>query len=342
MAVVRTAVIGVGHFGRFHAEKYAASENADLVAVVDADATRAGEVASKHGAQALTDYRALIGLVDAVSIAVPTIAHYEIARFFLDHGVHVLVEKPFTSTIAEADDLILRARSANLVLQIGHLERFFCADSGLFDQVTAPLFIEALRIAPFKPRGADVSVIFDLMIHDIDLIASLVDAPIVSVDAVGTPVLSDHEDIVNARIAFENGCVATITASRIAFKSERKLRVFQPDCMLVANLLERRMTCVRKITTEDGPRLDVDEWEVGAQDPLRTEISSFLQAVASGGEPVVTGEDGREALIIAERIVESLRAQRAIVDHHMIQPAFGDSGLTMDDLPLTGHTGTRS
>lgn len=317
MKAIRTAVVGVGHFGRRHAEKFAVRENADLVAVVDVDAERAGDVARQYGALGLADYRKLAGRVDAVSVAVPTAAHHEVARFFLDHGVHVLVEKPMTTTVEQADDLIRRARARGLVLQVGHLERFLCAESGLLRRVNAPLYVEALRVAPFKARGTDIGVVLDLMIHDIDLVASLVGAPIVSVEAVGTPVLSAHEDIVNARLAFESGCVATITASRVAFKSERRVRIFQPDGLFSIDLLNRRVAEVRKATTTGGARLDVEEHELRVHDALGAEIGGFLDAVARGGEPVVTGEDGRAALVIAGRVVESLRAHRALVERRL-------------------------
>ncbi|MEM9783898.1 MAG: Gfo/Idh/MocA family oxidoreductase, partial [Pseudomonadota bacterium] len=284
----RVAVIGAGYFGGLHAEKYATEDRAELTAVVDTDTDRAREVADRHGVRALSDYRSLPGEVDAVSIAVPTAAHHEVARFFLDNGVHVLVEKPFTTTIQEADDLIRRARARGLVLQVGHLERFFCELCGLRRRVTTPLFIEALRIAPFKPRGVDVSVVLDLMIHDIDLISALVGAPVASVDAVGAPVLSAHEDIVNARLAFENGCVATITTSRVAFKSERRLRVFQPEGLLSIDLLKRRIASVRMVESDHGSRCSVEEQEFGEHDALRAEIRGFLDAVEHGTEPLVT------------------------------------------------------
>mgnify|MGYP001819046870 FL=1 len=187
-------------------------------------------------------------------------------------------------------------------------------------------YIEALRISPFGPRGRDVGVVLDLMIHDIDLIASLVDAPIKSVDAVGAPVLSQQEDIANARLLFQNGCVATVTASRIAFKSERRIRVFQPDCLLSIDLLKRRVGVIRKAGKADGPRFDVEESEFGAQDPLRDEISGFLEAVATGGRPLVTGEDGRAALVIALRVTESLREHLALLEHHMHDTPNGDAG----------------
>jgi len=327
MKPIRTAVVGVGHFGSFHAEKYAADPRAELVAVVDADAARAQAVAARLGTRALSDPAALAGAVDAVSIAVPTAAHHPVARFFLDRGVHVLVEKPFTATVAEADDLIARARAGGLVLQVGHLERFFCAESGILAAVTAPVFIEALRIAEFRPRGADVSVVLDLMIHDIDLVAALVGAPVSRVDAVGAPVFSASEDIVNARLVFENGCVATITASRVAFRSERKVRVFQPEGLLTIDLLERRVRSVRKSAADgsggsggsgapglDVTGFDVTERDLGRRDTLKAQIGGFLEAVATGGRPVVTGEDGRAAVVIAGQVTDSLRAHLAILE----------------------------
>ncbi len=338
MKAVRTAVVGVGHFGRYHAEKLAAHALADLVAVVDIDTERARTVAESHATRPLTDHRELLGQVDAVTIAVPTAAHHEIAGFFLDQGIHVLVEKPFTSTVAEADDLIARARAKNLVLQVGHLERFFCAKSGLLERVTTPLYIEALRIAPFRPRGLDVSVIHDLMIHDIDLIASLVDAPVLSVEAVGAPVLSEHEDIVNARLVFETGCVATVTASRIAFKSERKVRVFQPDCLLSIDLLKRRLACISKTEKAGSPHFDVEERELGEHDALGAEISGFLDAVIGGTDPLVTGEDGRDALRIADQVAESLRRHVAHIKRHMLDPpTAADSAAVDAEKPAIGR-----
>ncbi len=322
--------MGVGHFGRLHAEKLAADEMSDLVAVADVDAERARGVAARHGVRAVTDHRELVGAVDAVTIAVPTIAHHEVARFFLEHGVHVLVEKPFASTIAEADDLIALARARGLALQVGHLERFSCFGSGLFEKVTTPLYIEALRIAPFRPRGLDVGVVHDLMIHDIDLVSYLVGAPITSVDAVGAPVLGEREDIVNARITFETGCVATVTASRVAFKSERRLRVFQPDGLLSIDLLNKRGAFISKTYKDGTPHFDVEERTLGEHDSLGSEISSFLHAVAEGTEPVVTGEDGREAMRIADRIGESLRRHFALVQSRALRPGAGTGGAAED------------
>jgi predicted dehydrogenase len=320
--VVRTAVVGVGNFGRRHAAKHAAAAGIELVALADIDAGRAAEAAAETGALAVTDYRDLVGGVDAVSIVVPTADHYEIARFFLDHGVHVLVEKPITRALTEADDLIRRAGANRLVLQVGHLERFFTAEIGLDAAVRQPLYIESQRIAPFGPRGTDVSVVLDLMIHDIDLIGSLVRQPIEQVDAIGAPVLSAEPDIVNTRLKFSGGCVASIVASRIAFKRERRLRIFQPDSMISVDLLERHVVTVRRASgnrTPDAPAawtsgFTVEERDYAAGDPLGAEIAAFAQAAATGSKPVVTGEDGRRALDVAIRIGDSLQAHLALMN----------------------------
>src|SRR5258708_36217551 len=213
---IRTAVIGVGHFGRLHAEKYAGLSGSKLVAVADENPARAAEIAGAFGVDAVEDYRQLFGRVDAVSIAVPTAQHHPVARSCLEAGLHCLVEKPISESLPQADELIRLARERRLILQVGHLERFSAARAALEGKIQEPLFVECNRIAPFKPRGTDVSVILDLMIHDIDLILELVKAPIVELDAVGVPVLGDHEDIANARLVFANGCVANVTASRIS------------------------------------------------------------------------------------------------------------------------------
>jgi len=321
MKPVRTAVVGVGNFGSKHAAKHAALAGIDLVAVVDIEADRAAAVAADLGVRAFTDHRRLVGLVDAVSIVVPTADHYGVARFFLDNGIHVLVEKPIARTLAEADDLIARARTGGLVLQVGHLERFFAREIGLEAAVRLPLYFESQRIAPFRLRGSDVSVVLDLMIHDIDLIASLVRQPVTQVDAVGAPVLSAEPDIVNTRLKFANGCVASLVASRVADKSERRLRIFQPDCLISVDLLERHVATVRKLPNAGPPQalangtgaFSVDHQKYAEGDPLQAEIAAFAQAVATGGEPVVTGEDGRRALETALRISASLEAHLELV-----------------------------
>ena len=322
--VIRVAVIGVGQFGRIHASKYAASARAQLVAVADTDVERGQSVAQRYGVRPVADYRELAGQVDAVSIAVPTSAHYEVARFFLENGVHVLIEKPITSEISQADELISLARSGKLALQVGHLVRFFAQDTGLLQSVSQPHYIEVDRISPYVPRVADVSIVLDLMIHDIDLILALVDSPVVQVDAVGSPVLSEVEDIVNARLQFENGCVANITASRVAFKSERRMRIFQPDCVYMVDSLKGSVTEVRKpdgMKETSGTDLyssgfEIVEHGLSEHDALQAEIDAFLASIASDTDAVVTGEDGRTALEVAHRILDSVKAQSALVRLH--------------------------
>lgn len=318
---IRVGVAGVGHFGRIHASKYAQLPGARLVAVADADEARARAVAEELGCAALTDPLDLIGQVDAVSIAVPTSRHHEVARAFLEAGVHVLIEKPITAQVAEADALIALARARGLVLQVGHLVRFFAKDTGLLERVRAPIYIEASRITPYSPRVTDVSVVLDLMIHDIDLIMVLAGSPVTSVEAVGAPVISNHEDIVNARLGFESGAVANITASRVAFKSERKMRIFQADRMFNVDSLAGTVDEILRPQGELrtlGPDLahsglEVTRHELGRHDALGAEIAAFVQSVREGREPVVSGEDGRAALDVAHRILGAVAARAARV-----------------------------
>jgi predicted dehydrogenase len=306
---IRTAVIGVGHFGRLHAEKHAGLAGAGLVAVADADPERAAAVAGPLGVEATADYRSLIGRVDAVSIAVPTAQHFEVARRCLEAGIHCLIEKPISQTLAEADELIRLASERHLVLQIGHLERFSAARAALEGRIQEPLFIECNRIAPFKPRGTDVSVILDLMIHDIDLILDLVRAPIVELDAVGVPVLGDHEDIANARLVFANGCVANVTASRISLKSERTMRLFQRSGYLRVDFLQHKLTQIRRggPVVDGMPNFQIEEHVFEEHDSLKREIEAFLAAVAARTPPSVDGEAGRRALDAALAITASLK-----------------------------------
>jgi predicted dehydrogenase len=321
-ARVRTATIGVGHFGRYHAQKYAADKASQLVAVCDADQARAEQVAAELGTRAVTNYRTLLGAVDAVSVVVPTRAHYEIARAFLDTGVHVLVEKPITSTLDEADDLIRIARKRNVVLQVGHLERFSSVRQAMDPVVRRPLYIEANRISPFRQRGTDVSIVLDLMIHDIDLVLSLVDAPVIGVDAVGAPVLSALEDIASCRIRFANGCVANITASRISIKNERKMRIFQPNAYLSVDFLAQKLLVARK-TDGDGvlPNISLDEKTLIEGDSLQREIEAFLSSITCALPPVVSGEAGRLALETAMQIRSSLEQHRLFVHSQLAAEA---------------------
>ena len=314
---LRTAVIGCGHFGRYHAEKYARLRASRLVAVVDRDPERAAEIAAKHRVEALSDFRALFGAVDAVSIVVPTGAHHAVARACLEHGIHVLIEKPITETIAQANDLIGLAAERRLVLQVGHLQRFFLERLSLGDWIGEPLYIESTRIAPFKQRGTDVGVTLDLMIHDIDLILAMVKAPVTMVDAVGAPVVSAEEDIANTRLRFANGCVANITASRVSLKTERKMRIFGRDAYVSIDLHNRKLVAMRRGKGKSWfpglPPIDREERSFTQGDDLADEIESFLDVVRRGAPPLVTGEDGRRALETAMQITESLRASLALI-----------------------------
>jgi predicted dehydrogenase len=304
---ITAAVIGVGYLGKFHADKYAASEKVKLVAVVDIDEKRANEVGASVGAAALTDYRALFGLVQCVSIAVPTRFHYRVARDFIEAGIDVLVEKPLTADIAEARALVEAAKARNVVLQVGHLERFNPAIRRLEGIIREPKFVECHRLAPFVERGTDVDVVLDLMIHDIDIIASLVRSPLQRVEAVGVPVLTDKPDIANARINFANGCIANVTSSRVSLKRERKIRFFQPDAYISIDYDQRRAQIYHKPAPGAG-WLDIraENIEIKDGDALADEIGSFIDCVRERTLPVVGGADGLRALEIASMISSQL------------------------------------
>lgn len=309
MRKLRTAVIGVGYLGNFHAQKYAAIPDAELIGVVDNDLKRAEEIAKALGTVAFDNHLDLIGKVDAVSVVVPTQFHYAVARDFLSAGVHVLIEKPITVTIEEADELIALAEKNNAVFQVGHLERFNPVLQALDGVLQEPLFIESVRIAPFKPRGTDVNVVLDLMIHDIEIIQHIVGSPVQRVDAIGAPVFTGEEDIANARILFENGCVANVTASRISLKSERKMRIFQRNAYITLDFQNRKILTVKQGEGElfpGIPNVKVDERELGEADALRSEIESFLDAIRQAKKPEVSGRDGRMALETALKINLSL------------------------------------
>lgn len=305
MQELRTAVVGVGYLGRFHAQKYRQLPGSTLVGVVDADPDTAARVAAELQVTALTRHRDLIGQVDAVSIAVPTPLHYAVARDFLENGVHVLVEKPITTTVDEARRLIELAAARKCVLQVGHLERFNPAIMAASGILKTPRFVESHRLAPFKPRGTDVSVVLDLMIHDIDLIQELVGAPIVSIDASGSAIFSGDLDIANARIRFANGCVANTTASRVSLKQERKIRIFQDDAYLSIDLQQKILTVIRKkgdAPVESPAQVSIEEQSFEQGDALLDEIAAFLKSIRDGTPPVVTGEHGLRALETATQI----------------------------------------
>jgi len=304
LKTLRAAAIGVGYMGRFHAQKLATSYAADLIAVVDADAARAREVASELGCAAETDFRKLLGRgLDAVCIAVPTQRHHEVVGACLDAGVHVLVEKPLARSVGEADDLLARAKARGLVLQVGHLERFNPAFRALAAEPGRPLFIDIERLAPFKARGTDVDVVLDLMIHDLDLVLALARAEVEAVSACGFRVLTDAIDIANARIEFADGCVASVSASRVSQAPVRKLRVFRREEYVSADLQGHRLRHVRR---DDGG-IGETETRFERTDALHLQTEAFLRAVREGTGPEVSGAEGRRALDLALRIGELIR-----------------------------------
>lgn len=306
---LRVAVVGAGYLGRFHALKYAALEGFELVGVVDPDHGRVQAVARETGAEPLSDYRSLAGRVDAVSIVVPTQLHHEVGSHFLDRGVHVLLEKPMAASVAEARDLVARAAAHGCVLQVGHLERFNPAVMALGEILDRPMFIECHRLAPYQPRGTDVSVILDLMIHDIDIIQDVVNSPVREVWPIGVPVLNTEIDIANARIAFDNGTVANVTASRVSTKTERKMRVFQHNAYIVVDFLEKTLATYHCAPggQADPPAIQGDLAAFDQGDALMAEIESFRTSILEGSPPLVSGEDGARALETAIRIARQMQ-----------------------------------
>jgi predicted dehydrogenase len=294
-AKVRVAVLGVGYMGKFHAEKFAALRDAELVGVADADAKRAAEIAAALGCASTADYRALLGKVDAVCVAVPTDKHHAVVRDCLEAGVHVLVEKPLARTLAEADELIALARARGKVLQVGHLQRFNPAFQALAADDARPLFIDIERLAPFKARGTDVDVILDLMIHDLDLALALARAPLEQVSASGFRVLTGAIDIANARLEFADGAIASLSASRVSQSAVRKMRVFRQDGYVSANLQEQKLRYVRRTQSS----IEETEKTFERADELQAQAAAFLRAVRGGAAPQADGEQGRDALALA-------------------------------------------
>lgn len=309
MTIIRTAVVGTGVQGERHAQKFAALSASELVAIVDSNVERATEVAKDLGAQPFTDYRDLIGMVDAVALATPTSTHFEIASTLLENGIHLLIEKPIATTVEEGEGLVRLADKHGLVLQVGHQERFNPAVLAIADYIRDPLFIESNRIAPYRPRALDVSVVLDLMIHDIDLIHSFVRSPMENVDAVGRRVFSESIDVANARIRFANGCVANVTSSRISMKTERSLRIFQSDEYISADLNNKTVT--RYARKGDGPVTGPDDVltekaEFGDSDAMMVQTEAFLESINGGPPPLVTGKTATEALATAAAISQAV------------------------------------
>ncbi len=306
---VRVAVVGSGYLGRFHAEKYAAFDGVDLVGIVDVEHEKAAEVAAQCQTRAFSRYVDLIGHVDAASIVVPTPLHFAIASDLLKNGIDVLIEKPMTTTLAEARDLIDIAETEGLILQVGHLERFNPAVVAVRERIRKPMFIESHRLGLFQGRCTDVSVVLDLMIHDIDIILNFVGAEVKAIHASGAAVVSDHCDIANARIEFETGCVANITASRISTKNQRKIRLFQKNAYIAVDFAQREITHIEQTGDIDStpiPGMTVDQVCFPEGDALQAELRAFVNAVATRREPEVTGEMGYQALEIALNVMEQI------------------------------------
>jgi predicted dehydrogenase len=304
---VRVAVIGVGHLGRHHARILASLPDVQLTAVVDSNAARAHEVAALYGAAAQTDWRAALGMVDAVTVAAPTEVHASIAAAFLEQRVHVLVEKPMTTTTAEADRLLSLAGERAVVLAVGHTERFNPAVAYVKPLLAAPRFIEVHRLGTFPERSLDIDVVFDLMIHDLDLVLDIVGGEVAAIEAVGVPVLTPRVDIANVRLRFDNGCIANLTASRISRDRVRKIRFFQRDAYLSVDYAAQEVE-VYRLVGRDGqvPAIEGGKVQIPREEPLKRELEDFVGAIRAGRPPLVTGAQGRAALALAERVVERM------------------------------------
>ncbi len=333
MKQINIGVIGVGYLGRFHAQKYAAMDGVQLIGVADVDGERAGQVAEECATTAFSDYRKLLEQVDAVSIVVPTIYHFEVAKECIAHSVDLLVEKPFTTTLAEADELIALAAKENLIMQVGHLERFNPAIMAMQPFLTHPLFIEAHRISVFKNRGTDVDVVLDLMIHDIDIILSIVDSPLQTIHTVGAPVITPLTDIANARLIFENGCTANVTVSRISMDNIRRMRIFQPGQYLSVDFSKKEVMSIRlkQGVQNNQPLPDISKYGFPDQDTLELELLDFIANVRSRSTPAVSGAEGRRALAIALEVVEQIRTNRKQVEALLGTDA-NFSGLDIPDI----------
>ena len=324
MKIIRAGVIGVGYLGRFHAQKYTEINGAELVGVADIDEKQARKVASECKCNYFTDYKELLPEVEAVSIAVPTSLHHEVASNCISHGVDILLEKPMTVTLEEADDLIGQADKKSLVFQVGHLERFNPAVVAMTPFLTTPAFIESNRISTFKRRGVDVDVVLDLMIHDIDIILTIIDSPLKTIHTVGTPVVTDTTDIANARLIFENGATANITVSRISMTNIRKMRIFQPGSYINVDFANKKVMTIQlgKELLESGmPKQKIEVKSFGDQDALLNEIEHFVHHVRQRTRPDVTGVEGRKALKVVLQVMEQISEHQKLELYQQIKAA---------------------
>ena len=300
----RVGVIGVGHLGQHHARLLAAMPGVELAGVVDADAARAADVAARYATRCLASPGGLLGAVDAVTIAAPTAVHVELALPFVEAGVPVLVEKPIAATLAEADRLLAAARDRGTMVAAGHTERFNPAVAAALPLISSPKFVEIHRLGTFPERSLDIDVIFDLMIHDLDLLLAVLGHDVSSVEAVGVNVLTPRVDIANVRLRFASGCIANLTASRISRDRVRKARFFQPQSYVSIDYASQEVEVYRLVPTAGRPAIEGGRLEVTSDEPLRRELADFVAAVRDGTRPGVTGEDGRDALALATRIAE--------------------------------------
>lgn len=333
MKSIKVGVIGVGYLGQFHAQKYDAMQDVELVGVVDVDPDRAREIAKQCSTKAFENYHDLLPEVDAVSIVVPTVYHHKVATDCLKKGKDILVEKPITTTLEEADDLIRMAEESGCILQVGHLERFNPAVLAMKPMLTHPLFIEAHRISVFKNRGTDVDVVLDLMIHDIDIILSIVNAPIKTIHTVGAPVITKLTDIANARIIFENGCTANVTVSRISMDNIRRMRIFQPGQYLSVDFSKKEVMSVKlkKNSQSDFPIPNITKQGFQEQDILELELKDFINNVRNRTKPMVSGKEGRRALDIALQVVSQIKENRSQVQDMLNLKGFSDSDFLTSD-----------
>jgi len=314
---IKTAVIGTGHLGKEHARVYHSIEEAELVAVCDVNETNGRAVAERYGAKFVKDYRDLLGQVEAVSVATPTINHHETACALLESGASVLIEKPISRTLDEADEIIRLAEVKNAVLQVGHIERFNPAFQALQAQLSSPKFFEAHRMGIFSLRSLDIDVVMDLMVHELDIISTLVKSDVVKIEAVGIPILTPKIDLANARLEFANGCIANITASRVAGERLRKLRVFQPNEYYSLDYAEQQVGMFKLVPSKASgalPEIVAQGLEVTKREPLLAEIESFVSAVRSKTAPVVTGAEGRRALALALDVLDKIKAHAVRAD----------------------------
>ncbi len=324
MKIIKAGVIGVGYLGRFHAQKYQALEDVELVGVADVDPDRARQVAAECGCAHFSDYKELLDQVEAVSIAVPTSFHHQVGFDALSAGVDILLEKPMTVTLAEADELIGLAEKNKLILQVGHLERFNPAVLAMKPFLTTPVFIESDRISSFKRRGVDVDVVLDLMIHDIDIILTIIDSPLKTIHTVGAPVVTDTTDIANARLIFENGATANITVSRVSLTNVRKMRVFQPGSYINVDFANKKIMTLQledELLESGMPKHSKEIKSFAGEDALLNEIFHFVDHVRSRTRPDVSGVEGRRALEVVMQVMEQIKQHQSLELFSKIQAA---------------------